>query len=58
MSAAPFAASPEVARHVWAQLGISILAGLREIWAHKFRSVLVTGRVLVYSDSDLLTAYA
>ena len=40
MSAAPFVASPELLGHSWAQVGISILAGLREIWAHKFRSVL------------------
>ena len=57
MSAAPFAASPEVARHVWAQLGISILAGLREIWAHKFRSVLtMLGIILGVSSLVAMSA--
>src|SRR5512135_1481119 len=40
MSPGRFAASPEVFRHSWAQLGVCLLAGLREIWAHKFRSFL------------------
>jgi putative ABC transport system permease protein len=32
--------SPEVLQHSQAQLGIMVLAGVREIWAHKFRSLL------------------
>ena len=57
MSAAPFAASPEVLRHSWAQLGISILAGLREIWAHKFRSLLtMLGIILGVSSLVAMSA--
>jgi putative ABC transport system permease protein len=40
MTAPRFQASPEVLRHSSAQLGITILAWVREIWAHKFRSLL------------------
>jgi putative ABC transport system permease protein len=32
--------APETLRHSAAQLGITVLAGMREIWAHKFRSLL------------------
>lgn len=32
--------SQEVLQHSKAQLGITVLAGMREIWAHKFRSLL------------------
>jgi putative ABC transport system permease protein len=57
MSAAPFAAPPEVLRHSWAQLGISILAGLREIWAHKFRSLLtMLGIILGVSSLVAMSA--
>jgi putative ABC transport system permease protein len=57
MSAAPFAASPEVLRHSWAQVGISILAGLREIWAHKFRSLLtMLGIILGVSSLVAMSA--
>src|SRR5512137_1593416 len=40
MTATRLKVSPEVLRHSSAQLGITILAGVREIWAHKFRSLL------------------
>ena len=57
MSAAPLAASPEVLRHSWAQLGISILAGMREIWAHKFRSLLtMLGIILGVSSLVAMSA--
>src|SRR5512136_1701712 len=57
MSAMPPGASPEVARHGWAQLGISILAGLREIWAHKFRSLLtMLGIILGVSSLVAMSA--
>src|SRR5512138_1707771 len=32
--------SREVLRHSSAQMGVTVLAGVREIWAHKFRSLL------------------
>jgi len=57
MSAAPFAAPPEALRHSLAQLGISILAGLREIWAHKFRSLLtMLGIILGVSSLVAMSA--
>ena len=57
MSPAPLAASPEVLRHSWAQLGISILAGVREIWAHKFRSLLtMLGIILGVSSLVAMSA--
>ena len=57
MSAARFAASPEVFRHSWAQLGICLLAGLREIWAHKFRSLLtMLGIILGVSSLVAMSA--
>ena len=57
MSAAQIAASPEVLRSSWAQLGISILAGLREIWAHKFRSLLtMLGIILGVSSLVAMSA--
>ena len=57
MSPAPLATSPEVLRHSWAQLGISILAGMREIWAHKFRSLLtMLGIILGVSSLVAMSA--
>jgi putative ABC transport system permease protein len=57
VNVAPFAAPPEVVRHSLAQLGISILAGLREIWAHKFRSVLtMLGIILGVSSLVAMSA--
>ncbi len=57
MSRAPLATSPEVLRHSWAQLGISILAGVREIWAHKFRSLLtMLGIILGVSSLVAMSA--
>jgi putative ABC transport system permease protein len=51
------ASSPEVLRHSWAQLGISILAGMREIWAHKFRSLLtMLGIILGVSSLVAMSA--
>jgi putative ABC transport system permease protein len=53
----PLAPSPEVLRHSWAQLGVSILAGVREIWAHKFRSLLTTlGIILGVSSLVAMSA--
>jgi putative ABC transport system permease protein len=49
--------STEVLRHSWAQLGISILAGMREIWAHKFRSLLtMLGIILGVSSLVAMSA--
>ena len=57
MSHGPLASSPEVLRHSWAQLGISILAGVREIWAHKFRSLLtMLGIILGVSSLVAMSA--
>ena len=57
MSHGPLASSPEVLRHSWAQLGISILAGMREIWAHKFRSLLtMLGIILGVSSLVAMSA--
>jgi putative ABC transport system permease protein len=50
-------ASPEVLRHSWAQLGITVLAGMREIWAHKFRSLLtMLGIILGVSSLVAMSA--
>jgi putative ABC transport system permease protein len=57
MNPAPLATSPEVLRHSWAQLGISTLAGGREIWAHKFRSLLtMLGIILGVSSLVAMSA--
>jgi putative ABC transport system permease protein len=57
MRPGPLASSPEVLRHSWAQLGISILAGMREIWAHKFRSLLtMLGIILGVSSLVAMSA--
>jgi putative ABC transport system permease protein len=57
MSPAPLSSSPEVLRHSWTQLGISILAGVREIWAHKFRSLLtMLGIILGVSSLVAMSA--
>ena len=57
MSSALSAASPEALRHSLAQLGISILAGMREIWAHKFRSLLtMLGIILGVSSLVAMSA--
>src|ERR1022692_4914899 len=57
MSPGPLASSPDVLRHSWAQLGISILAGMREIWAHKFRSLLtMLGIILGVSSLVAMSA--
>ena len=57
MSARRPNSSPEVLRNSWAQLGITILAGLREIWAHKFRSLLtMLGIILGVSSLVAMSA--
>ena len=40
MKALPAAVTPGSVPHPVAQLGITIQTGMREIWAHKFRSVM------------------
>ncbi len=40
MNALPFPAYPDAVRPTSLQLGITMQSGLREIWAHKFRSLL------------------
>ncbi len=57
MSAPRPKASSEALRHSSAQLGITILAGLREIWAHKFRSLLtMLGIILGVSSLVAMSA--
>jgi len=57
MTSSPSKVSPEVLRHSLAQLGITVLAGLREIWAHKFRSLLtMLGIVLGVSSLVAMSA--
>jgi putative ABC transport system permease protein len=57
MTSAPFKASPDVLHHSSAQLGISVLAGMREIWAHKFRSLLtMLGIILGVSSLVAMSA--
>ena len=57
MTAPHFKSSPEPARHPFAQLGITVLAGLREIWAHKFRSLLtMLGIILGVSSLVAMSA--
>jgi putative ABC transport system permease protein len=49
--------SPELLRHSSAQLGITVLAGMREIWAHKFRSLLtMLGIILGVSSLVAMSA--
>src|SRR5512144_1236190 len=49
--------SPEVLRHSSAQFGITVLAGMREIWAHKFRSLLtMLGIILGVSSLVAMSA--
>jgi len=57
MSEARFKPSPELLRHSSAQLGITVLAGMREIWAHKFRSLLtMLGIILGVSSLVAMSA--
>ena len=51
MTAPRFNPSPEVVRHSSAQLGITVLAGMREIWAHKFRSMLTMLGIILGGSS-------
>jgi putative ABC transport system permease protein len=49
--------SQEVLLHSRAQLGITVLAGIREIWAHKFRSLLtMLGIILGVSSLVAMSA--
>jgi len=49
--------SPEIFRHPCVQLGITIVAGMREIWAHKFRSLLtMLGIILGVSSLVAMSA--
>ncbi|HWX22383.1 MAG TPA: ABC transporter permease [Candidatus Binatia bacterium] len=57
MRTVPLPLAPEEVRSSWAQLGITLLAGLREIWAHKFRSVLtMLGIILGVSSLVAMSA--
>jgi putative ABC transport system permease protein len=57
MSAPQIKSSPEVLLHSGAQLGITVLAGMREIWAHKFRSLLtMLGIILGVSSLVAMSA--
>ena len=57
MSARRLRTSAEGLRHSGAQLGITILAGMREIWAHKFRSLLtMLGIILGVSSLVAMSA--
>src|SRR5438132_7694710 len=49
--------TPEGTHHSAAQLGITVLAALREIWAHKFRSLLtMLGIILGVSSLVAMSA--
>jgi putative ABC transport system permease protein len=49
--------SPELVRHSSAQFGITLQTGLREIWAHKFRSLLtMLGIILGVSSLVAMSA--
>src|SRR5437764_3349498 len=55
MSSSP--PSSDAVRSSWAQLGITLLTGLREIWAHKFRSLLtMLGIILGVSSLVAMSA--
>ncbi|MEI6782649.1 MAG: ABC transporter permease [Verrucomicrobiota bacterium] len=57
MTAPQFNPSPEMVHHSWSQLGITVLAGMREIWAHKFRSLLtMLGIILGVSSLVAMSA--
>jgi putative ABC transport system permease protein len=57
MSAPQLNAPPEAVLHPAAQLGITVLAGMREIWAHKFRSLLtMLGIILGVSSLVAMSA--
>ncbi|HWI58030.1 MAG TPA: ABC transporter permease, partial [Bacillota bacterium] len=57
MNEPSFQASPEVLRNSSAQLAITVLAGIREIWAHKFRSLLtMLGIILGVSSLVAMSA--
>src|SRR5512143_2541420 len=57
MTAPQPSTTPEIVRHPAAQLGITILAGMREIWAHKFRSMLtMLGIILGVSSLVAMSA--
>lgn len=53
----PLESGRETALHSSAQLGITVLAGVREIWAHKFRSLLtMLGIILGVSSLVAMSA--
>src|SRR5438046_2369877 len=57
MSVRPPPPVSEGIQHVVAQLGITVLAGMREIWAHKFRSLLtMLGIILGVSSLVAMSA--
>jgi putative ABC transport system permease protein len=57
MSPARLKPSQEVLQHSGAQLWITVLAGMREIWAHKFRSLLtMLGIILGVSSLVAMSA--
>ncbi len=57
MTAPRLSPPPDVVRHSSAQLGITVLAGMREIWAHKFRSLLtMLGIILGVSSLVAMSA--
>jgi putative ABC transport system permease protein len=57
MNAPKLRSSPALAHHPLAQLGITVLAGMREIWAHKFRSLLtMLGIILGVSSLVAMSA--
>jgi putative ABC transport system permease protein len=57
MSTEQFQAAPDMLRNSSGQIGITILAGLREIWANKFRSMLtMLGIILGVSSLVAMSA--
>jgi putative ABC transport system permease protein len=57
MKPLPLPATPEVLRHSSMQVGTTVVAGLREIWSHKFRSLLtMLGIILGVSSLVAMSA--
>src|SRR5436309_6796227 len=53
----PSGPSSDAVHSSWAQLGLTLVSGLREIWAHKFRSLLtMLGIILGVSSLVAMSA--
>ena len=49
--------SGDALRHSSAQLTTTLVAGLREIWAHKFRSLLTILGIIIGIGAGIFPAY-